>query len=247
MRTVLRIVRWPLAALALAATVRAQAAERQAIVLADSGFVGVLRGIQDTVTVVAWHYPTRVLLRTDSATVARLAADSVAGDSAITITGSGDTIGVSVTRMAGGACRLAGRNGSHTLSIVFDSGGARTLWRVLGAPPAHIGFPDSAQRALVYTDLQVDNAATTTNPGQPPQYPTTASGRRISARVLVQFVVDTAGHVRLDTLMPLTAPDPALIQAVSAILPSVRYAPATLFGRPVDQLVVRPYDFIAPR
>jgi hypothetical protein len=238
---------WSLAALALSTVAKAQGLDRQAVVLGNDGYLAIARLPQDTVALIAWRGLSGINLRTDSVAAARLAADSVTDDSSFRITGPGDTITMSLTRVAGGGCRLDARGTAAPVSITFDSGSARTLWRVLAAPLAVVGFPDSGRRGLVYTDLQVQDAAKLMSMG-PPGHAADASlqmGR--GGRVVAQYVVDTAGHVRLETFSVVGSTNVDYVPAARDQLHTAHYTPALLWGRPVNQWVVQTMDFVPPR
>jgi protein TonB len=60
---------------------------------------------------------------------------------------------------------------------------------------------------------------------------------------LVQYVVDTTGLAVMSTFKVLKATDPAFADAVQTTLPFMRFAPATIGGHRVKQLVQEPFDF----
>ena len=67
----------------------------------------------------------------------------------------------------------------------------------------------------------------------------------MAGRVEVEFVVDSTGHPRMDTFGVVHSTHPELVQAVRLALSTDRleFAPATLGGRPVAQLVQQPFEF----
>lgn len=65
--------------------------------------------------------------------------------------------------------------------------------------------------------------------------------------VEVQFVVDSSGRADEATLEVLAATHAELEESVRRALPCMRFRPATVDGRPVRQLVEKPFSFILPR
>jgi protein TonB len=61
--------------------------------------------------------------------------------------------------------------------------------------------------------------------------------------VLAEFVVDTAGRVELDSFRAVESTNPIFTEAVRAALPTLRYRPATIGGKPVRQIVQQPFVF----
>lgn len=97
----------------------------------------------------------------------------------------------------------------------------------------------------VYTPDQVDVPARSDSLSRPqPLYPETLLFSGVPGQVLAEFVVDTLGHVELDTFGVISSSDPKFTQAVQRALPDWAYAPAMLKGRPVRQLVQQPFSFV---
>lgn len=97
----------------------------------------------------------------------------------------------------------------------------------------------------VYTPDQVDVPARSDSLSRPqPLYPETLLFTGVPGQVLAEFVVDTLGHVELDTFGVISSTNPKFTQAVQRALPDWAYAPAMLNGRRVRQLVQQPFNFV---
>ena len=57
-------------------------------------------------------------------------------------------------------------------------------------------------------------------------------------------IVDTLGHVELDTFGVILSTNQQFTQAVQRVLPDWVYAPAMLNGKRVRQLVQQPFNFV---
>jgi TonB family protein len=97
----------------------------------------------------------------------------------------------------------------------------------------------------VYTPEQVDVPARSDSLSRPqPQYPEALLFTGVPGQVLAEFVVDTLGHVELDTFGVISSTNPKFTQAVQRALPEWAYAPAMLNGKRVRQLVQQPFTFV---
>ena len=97
----------------------------------------------------------------------------------------------------------------------------------------------------VYTLDQVDVPARGDSLSRPqPQYPEALLFTGVPGQVLAEFVVDTLGHVELDTFGVISSTNPKFTEAVQLVLPDWAYAPAMLQGRRVRQLVQQPFTFV---
>jgi hypothetical protein len=97
----------------------------------------------------------------------------------------------------------------------------------------------------VYTPDQVDVPARSDSLSRPqPLYPETLLFTGVPGQVLAEFVVDTLGHVELDTFGVISSTNPKFTQAVQRALPDWAYAPAMLNGKRVRQLVQQPFNFV---
>ena len=97
----------------------------------------------------------------------------------------------------------------------------------------------------VYTLDQVDVPARSDSLSRPqPLYPEALLFTGVPGQVLAEFVVDTLGHVELDTFGVISSTNPKFTQAVQRALPDWAYAPAMLNGKRVRQLVQQPFNFV---
>ena len=104
---------------------------------------------------------------------------------------------------------------------------------------------DMVASLKVYTPDQVDIPARADSLSRPqPLYPETLLFTGVMGQVLAEFVVDTLGHVELDTFGVIASTNPKFTQAVQRALPEWAYAPAMLGGKRVRQLVQQPFTFV---
>ncbi|HEY2379522.1 MAG TPA: TonB family protein [Gemmatimonadaceae bacterium] len=81
-------------------------------------------------------------------------------------------------------------------------------------------------------------------PNQPrPKYPQALRDANIEGEVLVQFVVDSAGHPEMWTFKVLRSPHYDFSESVRSAVSHMRFAPAQIQGRKVKQLVQMPFVF----
>jgi protein TonB len=76
-----------------------------------------------------------------------------------------------------------------------------------------------------------------------PRYPDILRSRGLEGGARVRFVVGANGRAELETLEVLEATHPAFVEAVRAVLPRLRFAPARLGDERVRQLVEIPFGF----
>jgi TonB family protein len=91
----------------------------------------------------------------------------------------------------------------------------------------------------VETPARVDSTTTLQ-----PFYPDSLYAFRVGGEVVAQFVVDTTGHVLMDTFEAVSSTHPAFTEAVRRALGRSRFHPALLAGRRVRQVMVLPYRFV---
>ncbi len=106
----------------------------------------------------------------------------------------------------------------------------------------------------VMTELQVDTVAVRYEDSAAPPYPETMLRKRIEGTVVVQYVVDTAGHADTASFQILFASHRDFAQSVKTTLPQMRFRPAVMGSQRVKQLVQQPFTFkildttaVAPR
>jgi protein TonB len=95
----------------------------------------------------------------------------------------------------------------------------------------------------VFSAPQVDVSAVMLPGGRSPRYPEALRAAGTGGRVVVHFVVDTAGRVEPATVRVVASTDELFAAAVRATLPSLRFTPARANGGRVRQLVELPFDF----
>lgn len=76
-----------------------------------------------------------------------------------------------------------------------------------------------------------------------PEYPKELRDQRREGQVLTEFVVDADGRVVRGSMRVLRSTDAAFSASVRRAVYGLRFAPATIGGVPVRQLVQQPFDF----
>ena len=136
-----------------------------------------------------------------------------------------------------------------------DSVDMREYRLVVPAPPSAVAIgphevaDSSGCRGGVRCPFQVEKQAAAVPGTVIARYPNVLQGRGTAGdgRVVVQFVVDTAGRAEPQTLRVLEASDPAFVPEVQAAVARARFYPAEVAHRPVRQLVQLPFTFtLAP-
>lgn len=98
----------------------------------------------------------------------------------------------------------------------------------------------------VYAAAQVERAASVLVAPRP-AYPEMLRAAGIEGRVVVRFVVDSAGRVEPQSIEVVEASHALFERAVREALPRFRFAPAEVGGRRVRQLVELPIAFTLDR
>jgi TonB family protein len=119
------------------------------------------------------------------------------------------------------------------------------------APPAiAAGDADSrydvqalVARGAVKTERQVDQPARYIPGTAVPVYPDSVLRGGKAGRVVLEFVVDTAGGVELPTIGLVSTTHSALTDAVRQVIGNARFAPASIGSIPVRQVVRLTFDF----
>lgn len=85
--------------------------------------------------------------------------------------------------------------------------------------------------------------------GRPPvpEYPAALRRSGERGRVLLQFVIDTAGRAEMESVVAREATHDAFVEAVRAVLPRYRFSPGEAAGRRVRTLVAMPFEFTLER
>ncbi len=140
---------------------------------------------------------------------------------------------------------LAGPYGMENCGLIaIWSRPMRPLVRADQLPRERHADLDSLLKAnAVYTAASVDEPAAYTSGTAVPIYPDSLYRAQVSGRVVVRFVVDTAGAVESGSIQIDSATEPSFGAAVVRALHAAAFSPARLGGRLVRQIVQMPFDF----
>lgn len=128
------------------------------------------------------------------------------------------------------------------LSRVIEDLSRSTVGTIIGGNPGVTAAPGG-----VHTAETVDRVVAPL-PGNPsPLYPSRLSGAGVEGDVSVRFVVDTTGRVEASSVEIVQASHALFGEAVKQWLKQTRYAPATVNGRRVRQLVGQRVGFTLTR
>ena len=83
------------------------------------------------------------------------------------------------------------------------------------------------------------------DPGPPPS--DTWMGQSVGRWERETFVVDTTGRADMSQFKVLKSTNELFTQAVKNVLPRMRFSPAMIGGKPVNQLVQQSFQFAVPR
>ena len=98
-----------------------------------------------------------------------------------------------------------------------------------------------------YFEFQVEKPAEMLAESPKPKYPSVLESSGIAGEVQAQFVVNTQGKADLDQFKVLKSTNELFTQAVKNVLPRMRFSPAMIGGKPVNQLVQQSFQFAVPR
>lgn len=138
---------------------------------------------------------------------------------------------------------------------ISSSGGTIILWTKEGELRPRRRKKDQLSPAAIIERMieakTVFTAADVDAPAGPdssdlirPVYPDSMFMNAVPGRVMVEFVVDATGDVNMDTFGIVTATHPVFGEAVRRAVRDQRYKPAVRNGRPVQQVVQQPFDFV---
>lgn len=94
-----------------------------------------------------------------------------------------------------------------------------------------------------YFEFMVEKPVTEASNTQRPRYPDILKSAGVEGEVLAQFVVDTTGHVEINTFKVLKTSHELFAAAVRSSLPGMRFIPAEVGQKRVRQLVQQPFVF----
>lgn len=118
-----------------------------------------------------------------------------------------------------------------------------------GSPPAQREEPTDEQiyqsmlSDSVHSVVEVDSSVVRYPNSAAPHYPPELLRDRIQGSAFVLYVVDSTGTVDPKSLRVIRATHPDFVEAVREALPRMRFRPAILRGRPVNQLVQQSFAF----
>ena len=98
-----------------------------------------------------------------------------------------------------------------------------------------------------YFEFQVEKPAEMLQDSPKPKYPSVLESSGIAGEVQAQFVVSSAGKADMDSFKVLKSTNELFTQAVKNVLPRMRFSPAMIGGKPVNQLVQQSFQFAVPR
>jgi len=98
-----------------------------------------------------------------------------------------------------------------------------------------------------YFEFQVEKPAESLPYNPKPKYPSVLESSGIAGEVQAQFVVKSDGKADMDMFKVLKSTNELFTQAVKNVLPRMRFSPAQIGGKPVNQLVQQAFQFAVPR
>jgi periplasmic protein TonB len=98
-----------------------------------------------------------------------------------------------------------------------------------------------------YFEFQVEKPAEMLQDSPKHKYPSVLESSGIPGEVQAQFVVKSDGKADMDSFKTLKSTNELFTQAVKNVLPRMRFSPAMIGGKPVNQLVQQAFQFAVPR
>jgi periplasmic protein TonB len=98
-----------------------------------------------------------------------------------------------------------------------------------------------------YFEFQVEKPAESLPDNPKPKYPSVLESSGIAGEVQAQFVVRSDGKADMDSFKVLKSTNELFTQSVKNVLPRMRFSPAQIGGKPVNQLVQQAFQFAVPR
>jgi protein TonB len=98
-----------------------------------------------------------------------------------------------------------------------------------------------------YFEFQVEKPAEMLQDSPKPKYPSVLESSGIAGEVQAQFVVSLSGKADMDSFKVLKSTNELFTQAVKNVLPRMKFSPAMIGGKPVNQLVQQSFQFAVPR
>ena len=110
-----------------------------------------------------------------------------------------------------------------------------------------VGGKGPVDNTQTYFEFQVEKPAEMVAGSPTPRYPSVLESSGIAGEVQAQFVVKSDGKADVDTFKVLKSTNDLFTQAVKNNLPRMRFNPAMIGGKPVNQLVQQAFQFAVPR
>ena len=110
-----------------------------------------------------------------------------------------------------------------------------------------VGGKGPVDNTQTYFEFQVEKPAEMLQDSPKPKYPSVLESSGIPGEVQAQFVVKSDGKADMDTFKTLKSTNELFTQAVKNVLPRMRFSPAMIGGKPVNQLVQQAFQFAVPR
>lgn len=104
-----------------------------------------------------------------------------------------------------------------------------------------------ANANTTYFEFQVEKPAEMLSDSPKPRYPSVLESSGIAGEVQAQFVVLSSGKADMDQFKVLKSTNELFTQAVKSVLPRMKFSPAMIGGKPVNQLVQQSFQFAVPR
>jgi protein TonB len=104
-----------------------------------------------------------------------------------------------------------------------------------------------ANANTTYFEFQVEKPAEMLSDSPKPKYPSVLESSGIAGEVQAQFVVRSDGKADMDSFKVLKTSNELFTQAVKNVLPRMKFSPAMIGGKPVNQLVQQSFQFAVPR
>ena len=98
-----------------------------------------------------------------------------------------------------------------------------------------------------YFEFQVERPASMLDDSPKPKYPAVLESSGIAGEVQAQFVVSSNGKADMSSFKVLKSTNELFTLAVKNVLPRMRFSPAQIGGKPVNQLVQQSFQFAVPR
>jgi periplasmic protein TonB len=98
-----------------------------------------------------------------------------------------------------------------------------------------------------YFEFQVEKPAEMLAESPKPKYPAVLESSGVAGEVQAQFVVLSTGKADMESFKALKSTNELFTLAVKNVLPRMRFSPAQIGGKPVNQLVQQLFQFAVPR